>query len=146
MVEGKGTKLLLGLVIAIVTGLIGFSLYQTYIGEGEISSTFLFLFLGIVSVGLVLLGIATRESKMSLDTLIPLILMIGTPIVVLFLLPKLGIHLFSTLGISGGVNVELNFTGSVAEFIKKNLLVISLILIGLYIWKDKITRGVKSLI
>ena len=143
MVEGKGVKLLLGLVIAIVVGIIGFSLYQTYIGKGEISSTFLFLFLGIVSVGLVMLGIATREAKMSLDTLIPLILMIGTPIVILFLLPKLGIHLFSTLGIGGGVNVELNFTGTIALFIKKYIVFFAAGVVLLFWQRDNITKWLR---
>lgn len=144
MAEGKGAKFILGLSIAVVVMVIGFLFYQTYVGDTEIGTVFLFLLLGITAIGLVKLGISTSDTRLDLNNFIPVIILISAPIVLLFLLSKLGINLFSTFGISGSINTELNFTGSIADFIRNNLFLISVSLIALYLLRNKIVKGVKS--
>ena len=94
MVEGRGTKIILGIAITLALALVGFPLYQTFIGEGEIGTVVLFAFISIVIIGLVKLGISTTDTRLDLNNFIPIVLMIGTPIVVLFLIDKWGIKHF----------------------------------------------------
>lgn len=137
----KGQKLGIGIAVMLVIAVVGFSLYQTYTGEAKLSQAFVFGLLGIAALGLVRVFISSGDEKLSAQSLIQFILLIGAPITLLFLLPKLGINLFSTvgpsLGASGSFNINFAVEGGLIEWIKNNLLISSLILIGLFYWIEK---------
>lgn len=132
----KGTKFIIGLALAIILAIVGFSLYRNFTGVSEINQTLLFVWVSFIAFGLVLAGLASRDKTLSFENTFIILLLIGVPIAVLIWLPKYGINLFSTLGISGSLTTELNFTGSIVEWIRNNLLLFSIIL-GILIWKKE---------
>lgn len=152
MVESRTTKLILGLAIIIAIGLIGFTLYQAFTGVGEIGTVVLFLFISIISIGLVKLGISSNDTKLDLNNFVPLLLMISVPIVLFFVFDKLNIKifsmvgsLFSSFGVQGAVNIDVNFTGTVSEYIKQHLIWFVAGVVLLFWQRENITRKIKEL-
>lgn len=149
--ESRTTKLILALVIIVALGLVGFTLYQAFTGVGEIGTVVLFLFISIIAIGLVKLGISSNDTKLDLNNFVPLLLMISTPIVLFFVFDKLGIKIFSmvgsifsTFGVSGAVNIDVNFTGSVVDFIRKYLLFFVIGVVVLFWQRENITKGLRE--
>ena len=131
----KFEKFGMGLVVMLIIAVVGFSLYQAYTGKAEINQVFGFGLLGLSALGLVRFFIASGEKTLTMEDFISAAILTGTPIVALFMLPKVGINLFSIaplVGASGNFDVNFALQGALFELIKNNLLITGLIIAGVY--------------
>ena len=134
MAREYGEKMVLGLALMVIFGIIGFYFYQAVTGVKEISSVISIGIVGVLAFGIVSLGILSRETSWSFNNAIAVLAMIGIPIVVFWKFPNMLTGLFSTFGASGNVNIEINFTGTMVEFVRKYWIGF-LIAFGLMAWK-----------
>lgn len=141
MASDKGKKLIIGLAVMVLIAVVGFSLYQTFTGNSSIGQTFVFILLGLAAFGMVRFGIATNDRSLSMENFISLLILIGAPITLLILLPKIGINLFSIVGESTTRTISLaDFEGGIIGWIKDNLYLTMGLLVLLYAFKDKIKK------
>ena len=150
MAEGKGAKILTGLVVMILITLVGLVMYRAFLGESTINFVVFIILAAFLAFGLLRWGLISQETTLSANTFISLVIVTATPIVLFILLPKLGFNFFSitdsVLGVSGNFSAEFDITGTAGEWVKNNIGWFITGLILLYIFRDKITRGVKSLV
>src|SRR3990167_8494881 len=143
MAEGKGTRILLGIAVAVLVAVVGFSLYQAVTGNSSINQVIVFIFLGIMAYGLINAGLFAREKTLDAENFILIVLMIGVPIAMIFLLKSFGFDLFSAVSIGGTASVNIELTGSVMEWIKNNLGLFSIGLILLIAFRERIAKGIR---
>lgn len=136
----RAEQLGIGIAVMLIIAIVGFKLYESFTGKTEIGQVFVFGLLGISALGLVRLFIASGEKTLTAEDFISIIILIGAAPTALFLMPKFGINLFSAVNIGGSANfdVNVNLTGNVIEWIRKNVFIVSAALIALFVYRKKI--------
>ncbi len=136
MAQDRGTKFIIGLVVMLAIAIVGFSLYQSITGVSKITQPIAIGLLTLSALGLMRFFIASGEKTLTFEDGISALILVVAPIAALFLLPKIGINLFSIaeplVSAAGSFNIDFVLEGSIIDFIKNNLLLVSTGLFGLY--------------
>ena len=146
--EERLKKLGIALVVMLVLAVVGFTLYQAFTGKGEIGQAVVFGLLGLSALGLVRVFIfSSAQRALGAEDFILVIILIGFPLVMLFALEKLGFDLFSIIQVSKeGITFNIfNLKGNILDWIKQNLTIVSIALLVLFIWRDKVTNAIRRM-